>query len=189
MTTAADLSTTHRTIYGYSTGRDTTAGEKGIETIPLAYGLGLAYRIGSRIIVSGDVYTQDWQNLKSNGITVSDVRRSVRYAIGGEYVPSPEPGVSFIDHISYQAGFAYNQTYYQIQGEPIDEISFSAGFSIPIIYDTKLSIASEYLIRGTTKQVIDPGSSVPIQFVKDKIFRLNFELGLGELWFVQSSDE
>ncbi len=189
LTTTADLSTTHRTIYGYSTGKDTTAGEKGTLTIPLAYGFGLSYRIVNRIILSGDIYTQEWQNMKSNGLAFTDLRRSVRYAVGGEYLASPEPNTSFIDHISYQAGFAYNQTYYRIQGEPIDEFSVSAGFSIPIIYDTKLTIASEYLIRGTTKQIVGPGSSTPVQFVKDNIFRLNFELGLGELWFIQSSDE
>jgi hypothetical protein len=189
LTTTADLSTTHRTIYGYSTGSDTSAGEKGALTIPLAYGFGLSYRIGNRIVLSGDIYAQEWQNMKLNGIAFTDLRRSVRYAIGGEYLASPEPSTSFIDHISYQAGLVYNQSYYRIQGEPINELSVSAGISIPIVYDTKLTIASEYLIRGTTKQIVGSGSSIPIQFVKDNIFRLNFELGLGELWFIQSSNE
>ena len=189
VTTTASLSTTYRTIYEYSTGRDTTAGEKGTLSIPLAYGVGISYRLGSRLILSSDIYTQDCQNMKLNGSAYSDLRRSIRYALGAEYLASPEPSTSYAEHISYQVGCAYHQTYYRIQGEPIDEFSFSAGLTIPIIYDTKLTIASEYLIRGTTKQITGPGVSTPIQLVQDNTFRLNIELGLGELWFIQSSDE
>lgn len=188
-TTPAPLSTTQRVVFGYSTGRDTTAGIKGTLSIPQAYGVGFSYRIGSRLVLASDYYTQQWQNMKLNGVLYTDIRRSVRYAIGAEYLQSPEPGSSFTEHLAYQAGFAYNETYYQIQGEPINELSFSAGISIPIIYDTKINIAVEYLTRGTTKQILRPDSSVPFQFVKDNIFRINFELGIGELWFVQSSDE
>ncbi len=188
-TSTASLSTTVRTVYGYITGSDTTAGVKGTLSIPVAYGVGLAYRIGNRFVLASDIYTQEWENLKLNGVVYNEMRRSIRYAIGAEYLPTSEPGSSFVDHFSYQAGFAYHETYYRIQGEPINEFSFTAGMSIPIIYDTKLSIGCEYLIRGTTKQVAGAGSSVPIQFVKDNIFRINFELGIGEPWFIQSSDE
>jgi hypothetical protein len=189
ITTPASLSTTRRVVYGYSTGSDTSAAEKGTLSIPLAYGVGLSYQIGSRIVLASDIYAQDWQKMKMDGAPFSNIRHSVRYAIGGEYLPTPEPSTSFIDHLSYQAGFAYNKTYFMIEGEPINEFSFSAGMSLPIIYDTKLSIACEYLIRGTTKQITGSGLSIPIQLVKDNIFRLNLELGIGELWFIQSTDE
>ncbi len=189
LTTPTTLSTTRRTVYGYSTGPDTSAADKGTLTIPIAYGIGLSYRVSNRFIVASDIYTQEWQNMKLNGTTYNEIRRSVRYAIGAEYLPLQEPSITFVNHLSYQVGFAYNKTYYRIQGEPIDEFSFSAGMSIPIIYDTKLNVACEYLIRGTTKQVTAPGSASPIFLVKDNIFRLNFELGIGELWFIQSTEE
>lgn len=180
--TASDLSTTRRVIYSTSMDYDTTAGIKGTLRIPLAFGIGISYNVNKRLISAADIYFQQWKNFSIDNTTSNEIRNSTRYAVGIEYLPLYGPDVHGLDRLEFRAGVAYTQTYYIIQGEPINEFSATAGIGIPILYDTRLNLAFEFTTRGKVTQT-------PIQLVKENLFQIHASLSLGELWFVQSEDE
>ena len=172
------LKTERQTTYDFLVEQDTISAAKGLLTIPVAYGIGLAYQPSDRYLVAADYYAQQWGSALFNGIDPPEIRNSFRIGIGGERLPERD-ATGWFARLVYRLGFYYHSTYYQINGEPINEWGATGGIAIPLFGDAKINTAFEYGSRGTTRSGL----------VKDKVFRMTFSVALSEPWFQRYEED
>jgi hypothetical protein len=177
-TTGSNLKTEQQTKFDFQTESDTLPATNGGMTIPLAYGIGLAYQASDRYLVAADYYAQQWGSATFDGIDPSEIRNSYRIGLGGERLPERD-ATEWAVGLAYRLGLYYNSTYYKIEGQPINEWGITGGIAIPLFGDARLNTAFEYGIRGTTTGGL----------VKDKIFRMTFSVMLSEPWFRRYEEE
>lgn len=179
LTTRGILTTTHRYTYTYTDQRDTSLETTDRLVVPVAIGVGIAYRPTERLLLAADLATQAWAQSSYRGKTPDGIRNSMLVGVGLERVPAREQGMPLFDRIAYRLGFVYHQTYYQPNGQPIDAWSATAGLGIPLSADTRLNLAVEYGSRGTTSN----------NLIKDTILRFSASLTISEPWFVRYEEE
>ena len=182
LTTTSYLTASEERFYRYTTAsltsRDTTESSDGKIRLPYALGFGISYGT-DRFLIAGDLYYQNWHRYTKNGIPDVELRDSYRFGIGAEILPKRDPSAPFTQRMSYQFGSFYQSSYYRIKNEPINEIGLTGGLELPIFGDTRLNIAGELSVRGTTKYGLQ----------KDRILRISFTLSSSELWFVRPEEE
>ena len=159
--------------------RDTTPEVTGKMSIPLAYAIGVAYRLGPRYVLAADYYAQAWGSAEVDGATPYGIRNMYRIGVGGERIPSKEFSATWPERIAYRLGAYYHSTYYFINDNPINEWGVTAGLGLPLSGETRLNVAAEYGGRGILTNSL----------IKDKILRLSFSLNISELWFVRYEED
>jgi hypothetical protein len=172
--TASSLDANAERIYSEG---DTT-NQNGTADIPLSVGFGLSYLHQNRYRFLGDFVFENWGNLKPFALDPATLRNSYRTSIGFEAIP--EKGAdTFWKRIFYRAGFAYNSTYYQINGTGINEVLMSGGVGLPMGPESWLNIGLQVGMRGTTDNKLQ----------KDTIIRLSVAVSASELWFLKFDEE
>lgn len=184
VTTHSNLSARNQTTFRFSDAeitseRDTSAEVSRSTTIPLSFGVGISYQAGERLLLAADYFSQLWSTAKINDQSQPYLRDSYRIGFGVERTPAREAYAPWLNLISLRAGFYYHSTYYQPNGEPINEWGVTAGAGFPFSGESHLNFALEYARRGTTANGL----------VQDNIFRLSASLNIGALWFVQYPEE
>jgi hypothetical protein len=141
--------------------------------MPLTLGFGIGHKIG-RVWLYADAVTKDFASLsyRTDAGNVA-FRRSNRLSVGVSYTGNPEFGASFMDAITYNAGFSYHQQYYRVNGVDINEISGSIGFGIPVTRRSTLDVAAIGGVRGTTESGL----------VRELFAKFSFTVNIGEIWF------
>jgi hypothetical protein len=160
----------------YSEG-DTT-NQNGTADIPLSAGFGLSYLHQNRYRFLGDFVFENWGNLKPFALDPVTLRNSYRASIGFEAIPEKEAD-TFWKRIFYRAGFAYNSTYYQINGVGINELLMSGGVGLPMGPESWLNIGLQVGLRGTADNSLQ----------KDIIIRLSVAVSASEIWFLKFDQE
>ncbi len=87
--------------------------------------------------------------------------------------------ILFGRRIVYRAGFAYNSTYYQINGVGINEFLVSGGLGLPMGPESQLNIGLQVGVRGSTDNHLQ----------KDTIIRLSVAVSASEIWFLRFEEE
>lgn len=152
--------------------------QKGTANIPLSIGFGLSYLYKNKYRFLGDVVFENWGDLKPFALDPVPLRNSYRTSIGFEAIP--EKGAStFWKRIFYRAGFAYNSTYYQVNGIGINEFCITGGIGLPMYYESWLNIGIQVGLRGTIDNNLQ----------KDLILRLSVAVSASELWFLRFEEE
>ena len=177
--TARNQSTYKFTDAEFTSERDTAAEISQLTTIPVSFGVGLAYGASERVTLAADYVTQFWSQATINDQPAQSLRNSHRFGIGLERAPAREMYAGFWDHVTLRVGAYYHATYYRPNDEPINELGVTTGFAFPFGGESRLNIALEYARRGTTDKSL----------VRDNIFRVSASLNIGALWFVQYPDE
>jgi hypothetical protein len=182
VTSSSNLTAKQERAYNYYDNgsllsQDTIPMNEGKAAIPLAVGFGISTLQNDRYLVAADYYIQNWGESKFFGTTPDGIRNSSRFSIGAELVPAKGMKAASWEKIGLRVGFFYDQTYYKIKGEKINEIGFTTGTDFSIYGDTRLSIGLEYGVRGV------------VNLQQDKIFRISVGLNAAELWFVRSEEE
>jgi hypothetical protein len=129
--------------------------------------------------VAGDYAFQQWSKFQGYGLIAPTNRNSYRVSVGGEVQSSREGLPKTAGTTAYRAGLFYNSSYYLIDNQPINETGVTGGVGLPLFLDTRVDIALQYSMRGTTTN----------QLQKDKIIRLSITLSGDELWFVRAPEE
>ena len=158
---------------------DTIAVATGDLVVPVTYGFGLDFQAGERYTIAADYIAEPWRSTEFNGAPIPNLRNSFRLGLGAERAPSKEAGSSFLDKLDTRLGAYYHATYLQINGNGITEYGGTAGFGVPISFDTRLNFALEYAVRGSRQ----PG------LIRDHIWRGTVSLNIGELWFQKFEEE
>jgi hypothetical protein len=180
LTTASSLDANIRRTYqasSYFAGDSTTA-EDGTAGLPVSIGFGLSYVHQNRYRFLGDVVTEPWGSTKYLGSTPENIRNSLRTSLGFEALPAKDAD-TFLKRLVYRAGFAYNSTYYQINGVGINEFLASGGLGIPVGPESQLNIGFQIGVRG----------SMDNHLQKDTIVRLSVAISASEIWFLKFDEE
>ncbi len=155
--------------------QDTIRSGKTELKIPIRIGAGMSITFSHSYLLLFDFLYQPWKEYEFSGKTASSLRDMMKLAMGFEYRREREMGSTYWEQIIWRAGLSYEQTQYQINGEGIDQYSFSSGFSLPLSDESSLDIGLQYAIRGTKD----------FNLIQENIFKINIGLNLGELWFTR----
>jgi hypothetical protein len=165
----------------------TTAGQVTSDTIntslprvkiPLSYGFGASYGT-SRLLLAADALFQNWSGTSYPGILLPAENNSNRFGAGIELLPVHEPNLSLWRRSIYRLGAYEHTTYYQINGQSINETAVTGGWGFTIMGETHLDLGLEYVVRGTTDYSLE----------REKLLRFTFTLSGADLWFIKPPPE
>lgn len=139
--------------------------------IPLAFGVGTAFKLGSKLLAGLDFYFQKWSDFSQDGV----VNDSKRIAFGVEYFANGGRDDSYFSRVAYRAGLFYRDLgIEEPKGEKVTELFGSIGIGLPIKWRAaKIDLALEGGRRGSL-------SANPI---KETIIRVSGTITVGERWF------
>lgn len=158
------------------------AGREVADTLPVSnstltlaprFSVGAAFRTG-RFILSTEAQMQDWSTSE-----LANAGASTRVAIGTERLASESSSATGFDNWVFRLGGYYDQSYYRIGTEGIDQMGMTLGLGIPLTavsglnVGTNLDIAAELGMRGAT----DNGKT------KEMFAKLHLQFSVSELWF------
>ncbi len=186
LTTEANMKFDLSNRVNFSSEQDTFGVTEKRMTIPVAFGVGAAYQVADRWLLAADFFTQAWSNARYDGLPFEFIRNSSRFGLGAEKLPIKDAS-AWLDKLAYRLGVSYHQTYFEIFGQPINEIAFTTGFTMPVAGETRLSVGIEYALRGEKKAV--QGNNGNVNLLKDSIIRVALSLSIAELWFVRYEEE
>jgi hypothetical protein len=178
VTSSTSMQTQEDTRYQFLTGRDTITHPNGSLTVPLSYGVGLAYQAGDRTLLAADFLAQNWGTATFDGVDPAEIRNMYRIGVGAERLPARDASTWF-GRLVYRLGGFYHSTYYKINTTAINEWGITAGMSMPLFGEARMNGAFEYGSRGT----IDNG------LVRDRFFRVTLSVTLSELWFQRFEED
>jgi hypothetical protein len=166
-------------LRNYSTNQDTvTANDKTIN-LPVGFSFGLAYLM-NKTVFAADVHFQNWDNFTINGVHPAEIQNSIRLGVGVEFLPQSDfVGDEFFKRLSYRFGGYYRMTNLKLNDNSINEVFGSAGISFPMSVETRMHLALEYGIRGTTSSSL----------IKDTLLRFTVSVSASELMFIQPEIE
>jgi hypothetical protein len=178
--TRATVNSTLRTNYQFVSETDTTEEANGRAAIPYSAIIGVGYRWSDRWVLAADYAFQPWSTADLDFIGASaNIRNSTRMSAGIERTANRNLQAAWIDRVAYRAGVSYAQSYVTVNGQAIDELTFTAGLTLPVNGDSRLHVAASYGTRGTTT----------VGLIRDKIFRLSVALSISDLWYVHFGEE
>lgn len=149
--------------------------KKGTLAFPMGFGGGVSLRKSNQFLVSMDVNWRNWKEFKSYGRSDS-LQNSFSVNVGGEYVPKHNSITSYWHRVRYRIGFRYENTYLEINNQPIKEFGISFGLGFPFKRSkSMLNFAVEYGNKGTVEHGL----------VQENFFNFTFGLSIYERWFVK----
>ncbi len=97
-----------------------------------------------------------------------------KFKLGGFYIPRYNSLTKYFSRVVYRAGFRYEDTGLNIDGNTIEEFGISFGVGLPVgRLFSNANIGFEYGQRGTT----DFG------LIKEEFFNISLSLSLNDKWF------
>ena len=139
--------------------------------MPLSLGLGASYITG-KFLLTGEFTTSDFSVLTIRKPEFVSFRRSNTISVGASRL-ADHTASSFLDRWAYNVGAGFNQQYYVVNGQGIDELYASFGFQAPVARNTYIDAAITGGMRGTTNSGL----------MQELFARLSFTISVGETWF------
>jgi hypothetical protein len=159
--------------------RDTivyNSSKKGTLYFPIGFGGGVSLRKSNQFLVSMDIHWRNWKEFKSYGRSDS-LQNSFSVNLGGEYVPKHNSVTSYWHRVKYRIGFRYENTYLEINNQPIKEFGISFGLGFPFARSkSMLNFAVEFGNKGTVEH----------DLVQENFIKFTFGLSIYERWFVKN---
>ncbi|MFI5251369.1 MAG: hypothetical protein ACHQQQ_02960 [Bacteroidota bacterium] len=174
----ADLENYASSSNGSNTTFDTSQISEPKLKLPFMFTTGLSY-LTDHFIVATDIAIQNWNDPSVVGVLIPTLRNTYRWSFGGEFTPKREQSSPYFQRVAYRLGTFYHATYYVINDQPVNELGFTGGMSMPLQGDSRLIIAGEYGTRGATDYGLQ----------KERFFRLTLSFNVSELWFVRPPEE
>ena len=163
---------------------DTLKGNSGISLAGEA-GLGISINYRNKFRAEFDYSRSDWRQSgmdSAKGFSVSDAQQSfvnsVRetYRLGFEYVPNINDVRYRYKRVAYRAGAYYNNSYYTVDGRPVNSAGITLGVTVPVFrWYNGLSIS------------VDAGQRGPFSgsLVRENYIKFSFGVNLFDIWFQQ----
>lgn len=108
--------------------------------------------------------------------TLGTYENSIKYSLGGYYLPNYNSFTNYFNKVTYRGGFRYENTGLVVSNESIKEQAFSLGFGFPLGGTfSNLNIGAELGKRGTAKA----------NLVQENFFNVMISLSVNDLWFVK----
>ena len=116
-------------------------------TFGTAIGQVRKWMIGTEITFQG---TSDLGN-RFNDISNASYENSVRYSLGGYYIPKYTSYTSYLSKVTYRGGFRYENTGLLVFGQQINDYAMTLGFGLPLNGTfSNVNLGFEFGKRGTT---------------------------------------
>jgi len=123
-----------------------------------------------------DVNWRNWKEYKSYGRSDS-LQNSFSIHLGSEYIPKHNSITSYWHRVRYRLGVRYENTYLEINNQPIKEFGISFGLGFPFRRSkSMLNFAFEFGNRGTVEN----------NLVQENFIKFTFGLSIYERWFVKN---
>lgn len=157
-------------------------------SLPMTYGVGLAWRHRTNLLVAVDATMQQWGSIdypdyNSGSYELKSGLLKDRYKanLGMDYVPNAMSR-SLLRRIHYRMGAGYATPYYKINGyDGPKEISASVGFGIPL--------QNGWNSRGNMRPILNVSAqwarTSAKGFITEDMFRINIGLTFNERWFAK----
>lgn len=116
-------------------------------TFGTAIGQVRKWMIGTEITFQG---TSDLGN-RFNDINNATYENSVRYTLGGYYIPKYTSYTSYLSKVTYRGGFRYENTGLLVFGQQINDYAMTLGLGLPLNGTfSNVNLGFEFGKRGTT---------------------------------------
>jgi long-subunit fatty acid transport protein len=149
------------------------ASEKGSIHMPLTLGGGITFAKRNNWMFGVDFDWQNWKKFKSFN-TLDSINNSFNIAAGGEIIPKYTLTSKYWKKMSYRFGFHYGRTYLELNGNKIDDFSFSVGLGFPVSkLRTMISLSAEAGKKGS----IQPG------LIQENYVKFTLGFSFREFWF------
>jgi len=123
---------------------------KGTTFLPQKFGGGLSLTKGYKWTFGVDYYSRDWSDFSSDFGTAQNLTKSYEIIAGGEFTPDLFSVSSYLERVTYQFGFNYEQTPVMINNINIDDFGINFGVSLPVGNSSIFNVGFKYGQRGTT---------------------------------------
>jgi hypothetical protein len=141
-------------------------------TIPDRIGVGIAFGIPDKLIISGDYYVQDWTGSMSGENYVTSKATSMHF--GAEYLPDASAIRGYHKLMTYRIGGYYSNSYLMVNDYQLKDYGITFGVGLPIrTLKSSINVAFTLGTRGTTEY----------NLVKENYGILTFNVTLHDLWF------
>ncbi len=140
--------------------------------LPLAYGFGTSFFIGSKLLVAADYYAEHWSGSSGTGY----VNDSKRLGLGIEFSARGTGfNSSYFSRMSFRAGVTYRDLGLEKPvGERVTELFGTVGLGVPIKWSAaRLDLGFEAGQRG----------ALPENPIRERFVRLAVSITAGERWF------
>jgi hypothetical protein len=140
--------------------------------IPQKIGVGLAFGIPGKLIITGDYYLQDWTGSMSGENYVTT--RASSWHFGAEYTPNSTAIRGYHKLMTYRVGGFLSNDYLMVNDYQLEDygITFGVGFPVNTIRSS-LNLSFTYGTRGTTEY----------NLIKENYGIITFNVTLHDLWF------
>jgi len=151
----------------------------GILKFPSSLGFGLILKHKDNWLILMDYKYQNWKNFSYLGIKDS-LKNSFQASLGFQITPDFRPTSSYMEKITYRAGFRYTQTYLQLRDNRLTEMGFSLGLALPLPRSkSHINLAMEVGKRGTTNDGL----------LQENYVKLSISATVLERWFMRRKFE
>lgn len=145
-------------------------------TFPSQFSLGAGIGKPKKWFVGGEYTTQKTSNFTNRTFELDNVlfEDAAKYKIGGFYIPNYNGFGSFWKRVVYRAGFRFEETGVNVNGESINEFGISFGVGLPVgRLFSNINLSFEFGKRGTTNAGL----------VEETFFNTFISLSLNDRWF------
>ncbi len=148
------------------------------QNIPSAIGFGFSVKKGDKWTIGADYQRQDWSKTEfraTPGVSFKS-QTSHSFNVGIEWIPNRYDIRYFYKRMSYRAGFHYDKSYINLNGNSINTIGLTLGLSIPVFrLNNTINIAVDIGQRGSKKN----------NLVKENYVNFIFSFSLHDIWFIK----
>jgi len=149
--------------------------EKGKISLPSKYGVGLSYYKKNNYLISLDYTQHNWSNF-SKFDTDFNYKNANRIALGGQYTPDFTALRKPFKTSTYRFGLHYEQTFLEINENPINDIGLSLGFAYPVFKSrSTMNVSVTFGQRGTTNN----------NLIQENYILANFGMIINDKWFIK----
>jgi len=145
-------------------------------TLPSKLAVGFGIGQNKKWMLGTEITFQKSSNMgnRFNDINNMYFENSVKYSLGGFYIPNYNSFSKYYDKIVYRAGLRYENSGMVINNNAIKDIAFTAGFGLPLIgVFSNINIGVEYGQRGTTST----------KLIQENYTNFTIGLSLNDKWF------
>jgi long-subunit fatty acid transport protein len=152
---------------------------KGTIDLPFSFSGGASLESKDHWTIAADVNYINWSSYRAFGYSDS-LKNTIGISLGGSFTPNASDYKSFFKRIEYRAGARYDNGNVKIRNTNITNYGMSAGFGLPLGKSkSKLNIAFEYYVKGTTKN----------NLLKEEYYKIVFGVNFSDKWFQRSKYE
>lgn len=127
--------------------------EKGVTTIPTAFGVGVSLVKVLNWSVALDMKTQDWSNFSDFQGSNHGMGKSMFLGLGGEITPDAGDINSYLSRVTYRLGVAYESMAYQLNNNNVKDFGINFGFSLPVGSLSSADLGFKYGRRGNIDKI------------------------------------